>query len=82
LWFTGLSGSGKSTLSKLVEEKLLERGVKVELLDGDEVRNKSFERAWLFKRGQGYQYQKDWLCCKTSFKKWSLRNYCCNLALP
>ncbi len=38
LWFTGLSGSGKSTLSKLAEEKLLERGVKVEVLDGDEVR--------------------------------------------
>lgn len=38
LWFTGLSGSGKTTLSKLVEERLLERGVKVEVLDGDEVR--------------------------------------------
>ncbi len=38
LWFTGLSGSGKSTLSKMVEERLLERGVKVEVLDGDEVR--------------------------------------------
>ncbi|MGC8722704.1 MAG: adenylyl-sulfate kinase [Acidobacteriota bacterium] len=38
LWFTGLSGSGKSTLSKLVEERLLERGVPVEVLDGDEVR--------------------------------------------
>ena len=38
LWFTGLSGSGKSTLSKMVEERLLERGVNVEVLDGDEVR--------------------------------------------
>lgn len=38
LWFTGLSGSGKSTLSQLVEEKLLERGVNTEVLDGDEVR--------------------------------------------
>lgn len=38
LWFTGLSGSGKSTLSKKVAEILLERGVKVEVLDGDEVR--------------------------------------------
>lgn len=38
LWFTGLSGSGKSTLSKLVEDRLLERGVPVEVLDGDEVR--------------------------------------------
>jgi adenylyl-sulfate kinase len=38
LWFTGLSGSGKSTLSKLVADKLLERGLNVEVLDGDEVR--------------------------------------------
>ena len=38
LWFTGLSGSGKSTLAKAVEEILLERGMKVEVLDGDVVR--------------------------------------------
>jgi len=38
LWFTGLSGSGKTTLSKLVEETLLERGVNVEVLDGDVIR--------------------------------------------
>ncbi len=38
LWFTGLSGSGKSTLSEMVEETLLERGLNVEVLDGDEVR--------------------------------------------
>ncbi len=38
LWFTGLSGSGKSTLARAVEEILLERGMKVEVLDGDVVR--------------------------------------------
>jgi len=38
LWFTGLSGSGKSTLAYKVEEILLERGMKVEVLDGDVVR--------------------------------------------
>lgn len=38
LWFTGLSGSGKSTLSEMVEETLLERGLNVEVLDGDVVR--------------------------------------------
>lgn len=38
LWFTGLSGAGKSTLAERIEETLLERGVKVELLDGDEIR--------------------------------------------
>ena len=38
LWFTGLSGSGKSTLARAVEGVLLERGLSVEVLDGDEVR--------------------------------------------
>ena len=38
LWFTGLSGSGKSTLAEKVRDILLERGLKVEVLDGDVVR--------------------------------------------
>jgi adenylyl-sulfate kinase len=38
IWFTGLSGSGKSTLSRAVEEILRARGRKVEVLDGDAVR--------------------------------------------
>ena len=38
LWFTGLSGSGKSTLAREAEGALLERGLKVEVLDGDVVR--------------------------------------------
>jgi adenylyl-sulfate kinase len=38
LWFTGLSGSGKSTLSERIVPLFKERGYKVELLDGDEVR--------------------------------------------
>lgn len=38
LWFTGLSGAGKSTLARLVEQELRRRDCKVEVLDGDEVR--------------------------------------------
>jgi len=38
LWFTGLSGAGKSTISAIVERELRQRGVKVEVLDGDVVR--------------------------------------------
>ena len=38
LWFTGLSGAGKSTVSQMVEADLRERGLKVEVLDGDVVR--------------------------------------------
>ena len=38
IWFTGLSGSGKTTIAQVVEEKLLDAGVPVEILDGDVVR--------------------------------------------
>ena len=38
LWFTGLSGSGKSTLTNHIAPLLKARGCKVEILDGDEVR--------------------------------------------
>ncbi len=38
IWFTGLSGSGKTTIAHAVEEKLLDAGVPVEILDGDVVR--------------------------------------------
>jgi len=38
LWFTGLSGSGKTTLARGVESILRERGMKVEVLDGDIIR--------------------------------------------
>ncbi len=38
LWFTGLSGAGKTTISKLVEEELRARGSRLEILDGDVVR--------------------------------------------
>jgi adenylylsulfate kinase len=38
LWFTGLSGSGKTTIAELVRPELEGRGLLVEWLDGDEVR--------------------------------------------
>ncbi len=38
LWFTGLSGSGKTAIAKEVEQELRKRGLKVERLDGDTVR--------------------------------------------
>lgn len=38
LWFTGLSGSGKSTLSGIIEKSLRNLGKRVEVLDGDIVR--------------------------------------------
>jgi adenylyl-sulfate kinase len=38
LWFTGFSGAGKSTIAEIVAERLRARGRRVEVLDGDEVR--------------------------------------------
>lgn len=38
LWLTGMSGAGKSTLATALEPILRERGLQVEVLDGDAVR--------------------------------------------
>ena len=38
VWLTGLSASGKSTLARLVADELEQRGLLVERLDGDVVR--------------------------------------------
>jgi adenylylsulfate kinase len=38
VWFTGLSGAGKSTIAEILVEQLRSRRRRVELLDGDEVR--------------------------------------------
>ena len=38
IWFTGLSGSGKTTISRGVEHELRKRGYRVEVLDGDIIR--------------------------------------------
>src|SRR5882724_239223 len=49
LWFTGLSGSGKSTIATRVRAELESRGIEVEYLDGDALRevfpNTGFTRA-------------------------------------
>jgi len=39
IWFTGLSGSGKTTICRAVATELLARGFKVEVIDGDLIRN-------------------------------------------
>ena len=38
LWFTGLSGSGKTTIAEALRDIITAQGTKVEILDGDVVR--------------------------------------------
>ena len=39
LWFTGLSGAGKSAIANQVYEELKNKGIRVERLDGDSIRD-------------------------------------------
>ena len=38
LWLTGLPSAGKTTVAHAIEQRLRNRGIRTELLDGDEVR--------------------------------------------
>jgi adenylylsulfate kinase len=38
IWFTGLSGSGKTTISHVLAEEFEKRGLPLEVLDGDVIR--------------------------------------------
>ena len=38
IWLTGMSGAGKSTITGILERELRDRGVPLEVLDGDVVR--------------------------------------------
>jgi len=40
VWITGLSGSGKTAISRLVSEEIQKRGLKAEVIDGDQVRDR------------------------------------------
>lgn len=39
IWFTGLSGSGKTTIAKELKKEYVLKGKRVEIIDGDVIRN-------------------------------------------
>lgn len=41
IWLTGMSGAGKTTIANGVYTNLVEQGLKVKILDGDDIRNKT-----------------------------------------
>ena len=45
IWLTGLSGAGKTTLAQSLSRELKVAGIRVETLDGDEVRE-NLSRDW------------------------------------
>lgn len=37
LWFTGLPGSGKTTMARILKERFLETGIRIELIESDDI---------------------------------------------
>lgn len=63
LWFTGLSGAGKTTISSRVALILLERGLNVEVLDGDVVRENISARLGFSKEDRDENIRRiGWIC--------------------
>ena len=59
LWFTGLSGAGKTTISHLVETELRDRGSRVEVLDGDVVRENLSKGLGFLEGGPRHEHPPD-----------------------
>lgn len=43
-WLTGISGAGKSTIAEAVRLRLIESGIKIKVIDGDDVRSESLQK--------------------------------------
>jgi len=63
LWFTGLSGAGKTTISSRVAPILKERGLNVEVLDGDVIRENLSTRLGFSKQDRDENIRRiGWIC--------------------
>lgn len=63
LWFTGLSGAGKTTISSRVAPILIERQHRVEVLDGDVIRDNLSTRLGFSKEDRDENVRRiGWLC--------------------
>ena len=63
LWFTGLSGAGKTTVSARVAEILKRRGLPVEVLDGDVVRQNLTAKLGFSKEDRDENIRRiGWIC--------------------
>ncbi len=63
LWFTGLSGAGKTTISSALAPILQERQLRVEVLDGDVIRDNLSTRLGFSKEDRDENVRRiGWLC--------------------
>ena len=64
LWLTGLSGAGKTTLAALLATELRARGVRIEVLDGDEVRTNLSKGLGFSKEGRDTNIRRIGYVCR------------------
>ena len=63
LWFTGLSGAGKTTISSRVAPLLEDMGLKVEVLDGDVIRENLSTRLGFSRKDRDENIKRiGWIC--------------------
>jgi adenylyl-sulfate kinase len=63
VWLTGLSGSGKSTVSAILADRLHERGIRAEILDGDIVRTNLTQGLGFSKQDRDINVRRiGWVC--------------------